>query len=452
MEKQPSVPLPSLMVRMSLPVLFIMLAQVGQSVADTVWLSRIDLRDGTILAGVGLVFPLGMAAYALMNGIQVGVGAALARAVGSEDREAPARISSTGLLLALGVGFTIAGLGAVFGEWILRAQGATGSVLRTAAEFFRYSLAGIPALMLVGYLMGLCQGLGRFDLLVKGGLLGTVANGILDPLLIFNMDLGVRGAAIATVIAQHLVVLFLLTSLPRASREHRLLPSMALPPSLVVRNVVRGGAAQAVMQISIAGSLVFYNRLIVSCDPHALAAFTLCGRIDYLVMTPMFAVGVSVLTVVGQSWGAGDRDRARKAWSAATRVAVVGVLVPAVLQILLAPILYPLFSSVPEVVRYTVLQTRVTELFLPLIAVSLLASESFQAVDRPELSIAVTALRHLIVPLPVALVTVFVLRWQVMGVYVAAVSGILVSAAIAPILVDRVLGKAITRGAIGAAP
>lgn len=435
-------PVQLLLVRMSLPVLVVMLVQVGQSVADTVWLSRIDLRDGTILAGVGLVFPLGMAAYALMNGIQVGVSAMLARAVGGDDRAAPGHISSAGLRLSLGAGLAIVCVGALFGERILVAQGATGAVLRTAAEFFWYSLPGIPAVLVVGYLMGLCQGLGRFDLLVKGGALGTFANAVLDPLLIFTFDLGVRGAAIATVVAQHLVALFLLASLPRASQEHRLIPRLTVPPG-VVRGVLRGGGAQALMQLCIAGSVAFYNRLVVGQDPDALAAFTLCGRIDYLITTPIFAMGVAVLTVVGQSWGAGKPERARAAWRAATWLAGGVVLALALLQIVLAPILYPLFSEVPGVVRYAVLQTRTMEVFFALIAVSVLASEAFQAVDRPDLSVLLTAVRHLLVPLPVALVAVYLLRFHVVGVYVAAISGMVVSAAITPLLVRRALAKGV---------
>lgn len=432
-----------LLMRLSLPLLAVMLMQVGQSVANTAWLSRIDLKDGTILAGVGLVFPLGMIVYALANGLQVGVGAALARAVGGGDRMAASRIVSAGLLFAIAIGLGLVWIGFAYRQEILTAQGAQGSMREIASAYYLYSLPGVPALALVGLFMGLYQGLGKIDLLVKGGLIGTFANAILDPVLIFTFDMGIRGAALATVAAQYLALLYLSLSLLKISQRNQLFSRFRRPPIEVLGRVLRGGGAQALMQLCIAGSLIFYNRMVVHISSDALTAFTICGRIDYLLLTPIFAAGMALVTVVGQSVGAGQPERGLLAWRTAVYATAVAVFILAGVQVLLAPIVYGLLSEVPNVIHYAVLQTRIMVLFFPMISVSLLASEALQALGKPALSIALTAMRHVLVPVPVALVAVYLLGWGIIGVYVAAVAGIVASAGSSVILIRRSLGRSL---------
>lgn len=118
----------------------------------------------------------------------------------------------------------------------------------------------------------------------------------------------------------------------------------------IYREFLSVGMAQMLMQLIIAVGIVIYNFFIVRLDVNAMAAFTLTGRIDYFIITPMLAIATALLTVVGQNWGHGNVTRTLNAYWAAVALAFSIVLVLAVMHIVLAPWMYPLFTRVVAVV------------------------------------------------------------------------------------------------------
>ena len=162
-----------------------------------------------------------------------------------------------------------------------------------------------------------------------------------------------------------------------------------------------------------------------------MAAFTLTGRIDYFIIPPMLAIATALLTVVGQNWGHGNVTRTLNAYWAAVALAFSIVLVLAVMHIVLAPWMYPLFTRVVAVSDYAVLQTRIMALALPFVAISLLASEYYQAIGKPWYSVLLTLMRHVFISVPVVYLLAIVLEMRITGVYFGAMSGTFVAALLA---------------------
>lgn len=188
--------------------------------------------------------------------------------------------------------------------------------------------------------------------------------------------------------------------------------------------------AQMLMQLIIAVGIVIYNFFIVRLDVNAMAAFTLTGRIDYFIITPMLAIATALLTVVGQNWGHGNVTRTLNAYWAAVALAFSIVLVLAVMHIVLAPWMYPVYSCCCRG-DYAVLQTRIMALALPFVAISLLASEYYQAIGKPWYSVLLTLMRHVFISVPVVYLLAIVLEMRITGVYFGAMSGTFVAALLA---------------------
>ena len=420
-----------LIFRMALPMFIGMLTQVVYAIADIFWLSHIDIANSGIIAGVGLIFPVGMGLFAIANGIQIGMGSLLSRTIGRQRLDLAQQILSVGLTIALFFAVVISVLGYLFAQPVLRTLGATDDIIGYAADFYYYSLPTVFSIMLIGAMMGLFQGAGKIMIIMKASLLGAVVNIVLDPIMIFVFDLGVKGVALASFFAQLTVVAYFIFSLVmlRLGLSFRL--SVRHLSWRIYRQILAVGLAQMLMQIIISVGIVIYNFFIVRLDVDAMAAFTLTGRIDYFIMTPMLAIAAALLTIVGQNWGRGNVERTLQAYRIAVGLAFSIVLVLAVAHIILAPWIYPLFTQVTAVSDYAVLQTRIMELALPFIAISMLASEYYQAIGKPWYSVLLTLIRHVFISVPVVYLLAFVLEMNIIGVYFGAMSGTFVSALLA---------------------
>ena len=407
-----------LLLRMALPMFVGMLTQVTYAIADIFWLSHIDVTNSGIIAGVGLVFPVGMGLFAIANGIQIGMGSLLSRAIGMQRLDRAQRILSVGIIIALFFAIVITVLGYVYAQPLLRSLGATKSIIGYATEFYYYSLLTVFSIMLIGVMMGLFQGAGKIMVIMKASLLGALVNIMLDPIMIFVFDFGVKGVALASFLAQLSMVAYFIYTL--MGLHIGLSIRIALRPFSwkIYREFLSVGMAQMLMQLIIAVGIVIYNFFIVRLDVNAMAAFTLTGRIDYFIITPMLAIATALLTVVGQNW-------------AAVALAFSIVLVLAVMHIVLAPWMYPLFTRVVAVSDYAVLQTRIMALALPFVAISLLASEYYQAIGKPWYSVLLTLMRHVFISVPVVYLLAIVLEMRITGVYFGAMSGTFVAALLA---------------------
>ncbi|QRC79909.1 Multidrug export protein MepA [Klebsiella pneumoniae] len=254
---------------------------------------------------------------------------------------------------------------------------------------------------------------------------------MLDPIMIFVFDFGVKGVALASFLAQLSMVAYFIYTL--MGLHIGLSIRIALRPFSwkIYREFLSVGMAQMLMQLIIAVGIVIYNFFIVRLDVNAMAAFTLTGRIDYFIITPMLAIATALLTVVGQNWGHGNVTRTLNAYWAAVALAFSIVLVLAVMHIVLAPWMYPLFTRVVAVSDYAVLQTRIMALALPFVAISLLASEYYQAIGKPWYSVLLTLMRHVFISVPVVYLLAIVLEMRITGVYFGAMSGTFVAALLA---------------------
>ncbi len=430
-------PLLPLLLQLAGPVVAGFLIQILYSITDMIWISMIDLSDATLIAGVGIVFPLGMILFAIANGFQVAMGAVLSRAIGAKDQWVKREIFAVAMTQTIIVGSVMLVLGSIYGDALLSMLGATGTLAVSAKSFFYYSLPGIVPVVLSGALMGLLQGQGRIQALMQAVLLGSLSNIVLDPLLIFTLGLGVKGAAIGTCIAQYLTMASLLVTLLSSPNglNIRFIPSHGT--AALFKRLSATGSAQMWMQIIISGSILVYNRFVIDVDPLAMTAFTLCGRIDFVVMIPMFAISTALLTVAGQNWGREQHDRALAALRIASYLSVGTVLVLAIAHILIAPLIYPLLSTVPEVSYYAVLQTRIMELSLPVIAISLCASEFYQAIGYPGRALLLTLVRHVLVSIPLVMILVHQFDLGILGVYFGAMSGTAVAAVVAVLILRQ---------------
>jgi putative MATE family efflux protein len=272
-------------------------------------------------------------------------------------------------------------------------------------------------------------------------IIATVSNCGLDPLFIFTMGLGVRGAGLATVVSQLIAGIYILrlfltgkTRTPAGWRR----TCIQLD---VVRRIALVGFPQAAGQLSLSVGYFFFNRMLLGIDPRAVAAFSVCVRFEQIILIPILSIGTAVITMVGVNFGAGRYERIRAIWRNALFLELI--LVSVIVSILIgwAPAFYSLFSDVPEVTNYAVRQTRIVTPSYLMVAVVVLVRTLFQGLGRPLAGVVGNLLRGVCIAVPAALLYTHALKGGVAGVWYGIATANILTAGISLIWLLKALGR-----------
>jgi len=424
-------PLGSLFIRLAAPMFLGMLFNLGYTTADTLFVSAMDRSNPAIIGGIGLVFPMMFVAIALASGVMIGVSSLVARAIGERNREVLNRVADSGLALAVGIGSLLVIGGYLLSRWfVVDLMGADAAYAFYALEYFRWILPGLGLMIVFHVLVGVVQGEGLMKHLMVNMIAGNLLNILLDPFFILErvgvlpgLGLGVRGAALATIIAQTLAGFYLIgvfvagrTTVPVAwSPRHIRLP--------IIGQIVMVGLPGALSQALLAFTFLIVNRILMDIDPLSVTAATLCGRIDQIIIMPILALSTAQLTIVGQNIGRGRLDRARRAWRTGVALAMSATLAAATLLVAAAPWIYRAFTADPAVLSYAVRQTRMVEYSFVMAAAAMMARSVFQAVGRPWPGLIITFLRMIGLMVPFVFVFVYILDWGIYGVWGGMIVG-----------------------------
>ncbi len=431
-------PLRPLLIRLAVPIFMGMLFNIFYTVVDTFFMSAIDRSDPSIIGGTGLIFPVVFIFVALANGIMIGVSSLVARAIGERNHEVLNRVADSGLAMGLVLGIVTVVAGYLTDDGLVRLMGAQGDYAKHALAYFRWILPGLGFMLSMHVLIGVLQGEGLVKHMMRSMIMGNLLNIVLDPFFILDkvgflpgLGMGVAGAALATIIGQSLGFFYIIwvfvsgkTTVPISwSPKHFRLA--------IAEKIIGVGLPQSLAQILMSLSFLVLNRILIEIDPRTVTAASLCGRVDQIVLIPIFALSSALMTVIGQNIGRGLPHRAREAWRTGALMAVAAVGVVATLMVIFAPVVYKAFTADSEVLRYTVLQTRIVEYSFLFGAVAMMARSVFQANGRPWPALIITGLRILGFALPFVALFVWVFDWGIFGVWGGTISGNFLGAVLA---------------------
>jgi len=318
------------------------------NVVDTVFVGMLGARE---LAALAFTFPVVTVVGALALGLGVGTTSVLSRAIGAGNTDDVRRITTDSLLLGVGVVLLFSLLGLATIDPLFRALGAAGETLALVREYMEVWYLGMAFMVvpMIGNASIRATGDTRTPaaIMVFAGLL----NAALDPLFIFTLDLGVRGAAVATVLSRGTTLVLSLWLLIR--REDML----ARPTAHLAtvwrswRGVLRVGLPAAGANLAVPISVGVVTAILARHGDQAVAAFGAGSRVEMLALIPSLALGAGLAPFVGQNWGAGRKDRVILGVRVAVQWAVTVGLISVVLLAALSSVLGNVFSDDPEVAR-----------------------------------------------------------------------------------------------------
>ena len=425
---------------MAVPMLAGTFAMNAYHLTDTWYVSRLGTRP---LAAMSFSFPVVMLVFCVAGGLGTGLTMLVSHALGRGDRTAAARLTSHGFLLMTLVTVALSGLCCLFITPIFRALGADAQTLPLVRTYMYVWFAGALTMSLPHVGNGILISLGDSHAASRLMVLGTVLNAILDPIMIFGWfgfpRMELFGAALATVLAQAVAAVWMLTLV---ARKHRLL----LPLRQIVgdclpsfRRIAAMGspAILAMMLAPISTSVI--TRLLGRFGHEAVAAAGAAGRVEMFSFVIPMALGMSLTPFMSQNHGAGRFDRMREALRLGTRFALLYSAVAAVVFIVFAPQLAKLFSDDPRVIEVFVAYLRIIAFSYGMLEVQRYCGFTLNGLHLPLHATGIAAIRVAVLLIPLSLLGQRLLGLH--GLFWGRLVADLLAGAIALVWVWRVLNR-----------
>jgi len=406
---------------MALPMLAGTFAMNAYNLTDTYFVSRL----GTVpLAAMGFTFPVVMLLTCVARGIGSGVTTLVSHAIGRHDHDDASRLVSHGAALTLAVTAVMSVGGYCLITPIFTRLGADARTLPLIGEYMRTWYAGalFMTMPMVGH--GTLISAGDSKAVSQLMIFGTGLNVVLDAILIFGHfglpAMGIRGAALATVISQGVSTVWLLRLLVR---KHRLLTwrrweSAQYAASL--RTITRFAVPSILSMILMPISATVITRLLSGFGREAVAATGAAGRIEmFAFMIPM-ALGISLTPFISQNFGAGRMDRVRQARKITTWFAIAYGGAIAVAFYLTAPLLAAVFTDDPKVTQTLVSYIRIISFGYGMMEVHRYCTFFLTGMHRPVSATLLNAVRVLVLLIPLSFLGAHL--WGVRGVFAGRVT------------------------------
>jgi putative MATE family efflux protein len=304
-------PVEKLVCRMAVPSIIIMMVSAMYNMADTFFVGSLGTSD---TAAVGISFSLMAIIQAVGFFFGHGSGNYISRALGAQNNRDAERMAAAGFFSAFITGVLISLAGLLFLSPFARLLGATDTILPHARSYLRFILIGAPFMVSSLTLNNLLRFQGSAFWGMIGMTSGAVLNVGLDPLFIFVLDMGITGAALATMISQIVscILLFVVSSIGKHNVRIRL--RNFRPGIKTYREIVRGGIPSLLRQGLLSLATIFLNHAAGGFSDAVIAAVSIVNRITLTAGAALLGLGQGFQPVCGFNYGAKRYDRVKGAF------------------------------------------------------------------------------------------------------------------------------------------
>ncbi len=395
-------PVNKLIINMSMPMIISMLVQALYNIVDSIFVAMINEQA---LTAVSVSFPAQNLMIAVASGTAVGVNALVSRSLGEKNPEKANKTAENGIFLAV-ISFIVFMLLGIFGSRaFISSQTKVPEIIEYGTEYLTIACGASFGIFLEIIFERILQSTGRtfYTMITQG--VGAILNLIFDPVFIFVFKLGVRGAALATVLGQIVAAVLAIIFNIKKNPEIRLNIKGFRPDAKIIGGIYRIGVPSIIM-VAI-GSVMTYcmNKILVAYTTGKETAVTVFGaffKLNSFICMPIFGLNNGIIPIIAYNYGAGNKDRMVKAVKLSTVYAGVFSIIGAVLFITIPKTLLGFFSASEKMLQIGVPALRIAGTSFVFAGVCITLGAAFQALGKSIFSMIVSIIRQLAVLTPAA--------------------------------------------------
>lgn len=402
--KMGTMPIPRLLFSMSFPVMLSLLVQALYNVVDSMFVSRLS-EDA--LTAVSLAFPVQSLMTAVSVGTGIGIGSLVSKNLGEKDFKNASKAAENGLFLAICGSLVFAVLGGAGAGLFFEMQTKDALIASYGSQYMRIVCIFSLFSFLQISIERIMQAVGKPVYTMIQQITGAVINIVLDPVLIFGLfgfpQMGVAGAAVATVTGQCAAFLLAVYLLSKKVDEVQVTPRGFHPDRGTVRRIYRVGIPSIFSQALSSVMTFGMNNILMAFSSTATAVFGVYYKLQSFVYMPLFGLNAGIIPIIAYNYGARNRRRITKTAFQGTIAASV-IMLAGLLVFHLMPefLMRNLFHASDDMVAMGVTALRTISCGFVFSAFSLIAGAAFQALQNSEYSLLVSFCRMVVVVLPSA--------------------------------------------------
>jgi len=414
-------PINKLLFKLATPAIIGMMVNALYNLVDTFFVGRVIGKYA--IAGLTVAFPIQMIIMAMAQLIGIGAASVISRNLGSNNLEKANHVAGIAIVLAALVGISSCILGLMFIDPILKLFAASGIVLEYAKAYMGIIFVGNIFVTFTVSTNSLVRAEGNAKVAMITMVIGTALNIALDPLFIYVFDMGIKGAAYATVISQGVSFIYILSYFLRGKSTIKLaMHHFKLRMDYIIEIVTVGfpsfarQVAGSVMAVIINTSLVHFGGDV------ALSAYGLINKVTMFLFMPLFGIVQGMQPIVGFNYGAEKYDRVKKVIiSSITAMTVMLVASWAVVQLFPTPILsiFLPFEGNQDVFAIGVPGIKMFLFGVPVIAIQIVSSSVYQAIGKSKPALVLSLLRQVILLIPLLLILPNLFDLGLTGIWLA---------------------------------
>lgn len=449
-QRMGTAPIPKLLAELAIPAVVAQIINLLYNIVDRIYIGHIPEIGAAALTGAGLYMPILMLinAFAMLAGSGGAPRAAIA--MGRQDNKTAEKIMGNCFTLLLALAGVLTIVFYYFAPQLLQMFGASDVTLPYAVDYSRTCILGTVFVLIV---MGLnpfvtTQGFAKVSMMTT--VIGAVINIVLDPIFIFVFNMGVKGAALATVISQAVSAIWVLrflsgkkTTLRLKRKNFRLeartiLPCLGLGVSTFVML-----ATESILSISFTSSLSKYGGDL------AVGAMTIITSVCQLVTMPIQGICQGGQPIISYNFGAGNNDRVKKAFFTQFKVCVAFSTICWIALLAVPQLFAGLFTTDAALKEYTAWALRIYMAGIFSIGFQLCCQQSFMALGQAKISLVLACLRKIILLIPLIFILPCFFENKVLAVFLAEPVSDIIAATVTTIAFMSQFNKILKRGAQG---
>ena len=444
-EKMTKTPVPKLILGLAAPTILSMLITSIYNLADTFFVGQLSTSAS---GAVGVVSSLMAIIQALGFMLGHGAGGIISRSLGNQDIHAATKFASTSFFTALVFGIVLAGVGLSTLPGFMMLLGSTDTILPHACAYARPILVAAPLMMSSLVMNNILRYEGKASFAMIGLVTGGLLNIALDPLFIFGLGMGVKGAAIATVLSQAVGAIWVIRFLtgPKTILKIRkedmklegkiIMPVLALGISTFVML-----STESLLSISFSSSLARYGGDI------AVGAMTVITSVSQLCTLPIQGICQGGQPVMSFNFGAGKKARVKEAFRFQLTLCFGYTTLFWLLMMAVPGVVAGIFTSDAALIDYTTWAMRIYMAGILAMGVQIACQQSFMALGQAKVSLLLACLRKIILLIPLIFILPHFMADKCFGVFLAEPVSDLLAATITAITFFSRFDKILDRGA-----
>jgi len=405
-----------LLINLSLPATVGMIVNALYNIVDTIFIGR---GIGYLaIGGLTVAFPVQMFIMAIAQMIGIGAASVISRNLGAKDIEKADHVAGNSFLVVGILGTLICVFGLAFINPILRVFGATDILMPYAKEYLQVILIGSIYFPFAVSANNLIRAEGNAKVAMFSMIIGTVLNMILDYIFIFPLRMGIRGAALATILSQLVTVVYILWYLYKGNSTIKVRLHHLKPDWHIIYEMLAIGFPSFARQV--AGSLtaiILNNSLTFYGGELGLAVYGVVNRVIMFLFMPLFGIVQGMQPIAGFNYGAKRTDRVKEVLKLSLIATTIFATVSTLFGELFPGHIIGLFDKDPALIKNGVFALRIVIAMVPIIGVQIIGAALFQSIGKALPSLFLTLSRQVLFFIPLVIILPRIYGLGVLGIW-----------------------------------